>query len=85
MKNYTNRQGFIIALIIAVIYAFISNENFDFYSFLGGVFGTLLVCVILSGIISVFWKFKNFGKVIGITSLIVCLMAFLGNRNYEVE
>ena len=85
MKNYTNKQGYILAIVIAVIYAFISQENFDFYVFLGSVIGALLINTILSGIISVFWKFKNFGKVIGITSLIVCLMAFFGNRKYDNE
>ena len=35
MKNYTNKQGYVLAIIIAVIYAFISQENFDFYAFLG--------------------------------------------------
>lgn len=85
MKNYTNKQGYVLAIIIAVIYAFISQENFDFYAFLGSVIGALLINTILSGIISVFWKFKNFGKVIGITSLIVCLMAFFGNRKYDNE
>lgn len=85
MKNYTNKQGYILAIIIAIIYAFISEENFDFYTFLGSIIGALLINTILSGIISVFWKFKNFGKVIGITSLIVCLMAFFGNRKYDIE
>ena len=85
MKNYTNKQGYILAIVIAIIYAFISQENFDFYAFLGSVIGALLINTILSGIISVFWKFKNFGKVIGITSLIVCSMAFFGNRKYDTE
>lgn len=85
MKNYTNKQGYILAITIAIIYAFISQENFDFYTFLGSIIGALLINTILSGFISIFWKFKNFGKVIGITSLIVCIMAFFGNRKYDVE
>ena len=85
MKNYTNRQGYILALIVAFIYAFISKENFDLYSFLGGIVGALLMNSIVSGIITVFWKFKNFGKVLGIASVIICSLAFLGNRKNDIE
>jgi putative component of toxin-antitoxin plasmid stabilization module len=85
MKSYTNKQGYILAIIITSIYAFISQENFDFYTFFGNIIGALIIITFLSGFISIFWKFKNFGKVIGIISLIVCSMAFFGNRKYDVE
>ncbi len=84
MKNYTDKQGYILALIIAFIYAFISNENFDVYIFLGSFIGVLILNTFLSGLITVFRKFKNFGKVLGITSVIICSLAFLGNRNRSI-
>jgi hypothetical protein len=85
MKNYTDKQGYILALIIAFIYAFASKQSFDFISLLGSVAGVLLVTILLSGIITVFWKFKNFGKVIGITSVIICSLELLGNRKNDIE
>jgi hypothetical protein len=85
MKNYTDKQGYILALIITFIYAFISNENFDVYIFLGSFIGVLILNTFLSGLITVFRKFKNFGKVLGITSVIICLLAFLGNRKNDIE
>jgi hypothetical protein len=83
MKNYTNKQGYILALIISVIYAVILNKNLDFYSLLGGIIGALLVNIVITGIITIFWKFVNFGKIIGVVSIIVCVIAFLGNRNND--
>lgn len=85
MKNYTNKKGYFLAIIIAIIYAFISQENFEFYTFFINLIVILFINTILTGIISVFWKFKNFGKVIGITSLLVCLTAFLGIRMNDSE
>ena len=85
MKNYTDKQGYILALIIAFIYAFASKQSFDFVSLLASVVGVLLVNIVLSGIITVFWKFKNFGRVLGITSILICLIAFLGNKRNDNE
>lgn len=85
MKNYTDKQGYILALIIAFIYAYILNENFDVYIFLSSFIGVLILNTILSGLITVFRKFKNFGKVLGITSVIICSLAFLGSRKNNIE
>jgi len=85
MEKYTNKHGYYLAIIVAFIYSFFTQENFDIYVFIGSFIAVLLLNSVLSVLFTVFWKFKNFGKVIGISSLIICLMAFLGNRSYDIE
>jgi hypothetical protein len=85
MKKYTDKHGYYIAVTTASIYAFFIREYFDVYIFLGSFIGVLILNTFLSGLITVFRKFKNFGKVLGITSIVICLLALLGNRTNNIE
>ena len=85
MEKYTDRKGYYLAFVVAIIYGFFSQEHFDIYIFIGSFFGVLILNSFLSGLITIFRKFKNFGKVLGITSIIICSLALLGNRKNKIE
>lgn len=85
MEKYTDKHGYYLAVTTASIYAFFIREYFDVYIFLGSFIGVLILNTFLSGLITVFRKFKNFGKVLGITSVIICSLALLGNRKNNIE
>ena len=85
MENYIDKHGYYLAVITASIYAIFIQEYFDLYIFLGSFIGVLILNIFLSGLITVFRKFKNFGKVLGITSVIICSLALLGNRKNDIE
>lgn len=78
MNSYNNQKGVILGLIFALIYSIIRN-GFDFASIIGGAFGILVISAIITSLISAFWKFKNFGKIFGIISLILSIISFLGS------
>ncbi|MFD2726281.1 hypothetical protein [Hyunsoonleella rubra] len=77
----SNRTGYIMGICCALVYnIFIygidSNYILDFFaSFLG----SLLIPVIISGLISLFVK-KSFGKIFGITCLIVFALGAIGSN-----
>lgn len=85
MKKYIDKHGYYVAVITASIYAFFIQEYFGIYIFLGSFISFLFLNIFLSGLITVFRKFKNFGKVLGITSVIICSLALLGNRKNDIE
>lgn len=85
MEKYTDKHGYYLTVIVAVIYAFFSQKYFDLYMFLGSFFAVLILNTFLSGLITIFRKFKNFGKVLGITSVIICSLALLGNIKNDTE
>lgn len=78
-----NTNGLILGFGSAFIY---TKFKFDIdtvgmFSFVTSLIGVALVPLVLSVIFSAFAKFKNFGKVFGITSLICFLIAGIGSRN----
>lgn len=81
MEKYSNKFGYYISLITAFIYSLIIAEHLTFFSFLRGFIGFLLFNIILSGTITVFWKFKYFGKVLGVISIIIFLIGRSDNKN----
>lgn len=83
MEQYSNKHGYYLAVSSAFIYAFFVQAHFEIYYFLGSFITILILNIFLSGLITVFRKFKNFGKVLGITSILVCFLAILGNRNNQ--
>ncbi|MFA7444392.1 MAG: hypothetical protein WCY89_00460 [Flavobacteriaceae bacterium] len=85
MENYTNKHGYILAIIIASIYALAIKEAIEFIEFCTNFIALLLMSSIFSAILSVFWKFKNFGKILGVTTLIISVLSFAGNKLHENE
>ena len=80
----TNKTGNIVGIASALIYTIFHNRgNFNYFldylpQRLGSFVGALLIPLIISSIIYLFTQ-KNFGKVFGITSLIVYILSSLGN------
>jgi FtsH-binding integral membrane protein len=66
MENYTNKNGYLICLLAAVVYSCIIEED----SFFSNMITVLLANIFIAAIISFFKKFENFGKVIGISTVI---------------
>lgn len=83
MEQYSNKHGYYLAVSSAIIYAFFVQAHFEIYIFLGSFITILILNIFLSGLITAFRKFINFGKVLGITSVLVCFLAILGNRNNQ--
>lgn len=81
----SNKTGYIIGFLCTIVYTIIQyginfNRLLDFFAYL---LGTLLFPAIIAGLITLFSKKKNFGKVFGITCIIVCIVAGMGNFLYE--
>ncbi len=76
----TNKTGYILGLISAIVYVLAiygidTNHILDFFACL---FGVLLIPTVIAGLISLFSK-NNFGKIFGITCLIICMLSGLGS------
>jgi len=80
----TNRVGYILGIVSAIIYTLFHNKiNLDYIldflpQILGAFVGALLIPSFISGIIYIFSR-KNFGKIFGISSLIVHVISSFGN------
>ena len=77
MKNYRNKHGYIICLLAAVTYSCII-EN----SFFSNLITVLIANILIAAIIAFFNKFENFGKVIGITTVITSAINIYTQINY---
>lgn len=76
----TNKTGFILGLISAIIYVVILygidiSQPLDFLAYF---LGALLIPAIIAGLIYLFSR-KNFGKTFGITCIILDILSILGN------
>lgn len=82
--KYTNTLGFIIGIIITGIHTMLTNDiGFDNILMLIPAFlGIVFIPAIISGLVSLFYRGKNFGKIFGITCIIFNLLSFFGN-NYK--
>jgi membrane-bound metal-dependent hydrolase YbcI (DUF457 family) len=77
----SNKLGYILGLSSAIIYTIVIY-GFDLnyiLDFVASLLGALLFPAIIAGLISIFSKGKNFGKVFGITCIILHLLAGFGN------
>ena len=80
----TNKTGYIIGIVSALIYTLLHNNFNTNYllnslpQILGAFIGALSVPAIISGIIFIFAK-KDFGKIFGITCIIVHIFSAFGN------
>jgi hypothetical protein len=79
IMNY--KLGYILGLLSTIIYTITTNGiNFShLLSFIAAILGALLIPATIAGLISLFAKGKNYGKVFGITCIVVHIMAYLGN------
>ena len=76
----TNKTGYILGFISAIIYVILlygidTNYLLDFLAYF---LGALLIPAIIAGLISLFSK-NNFGKIFGITCIIIHILSGLGN------
>jgi hypothetical protein len=78
----SNKLGYILGFASAFIYTLVVNGiNFnDIIYFVGSLLGALTIPAVIAVLISIFLKGKNFGKVFGITCLILHLLAGYGNN-----
>ena len=67
-----SKSGYIISLIVGSIASIIVNGGLGLLGVIGGLIGIMLVGLIISGIISIFYK-NNFEKIF----TIVCVIIFL--------
>ncbi len=77
----SNKLGYILGFSSAFIYTIISNGiNFYYFSdFLASFIGPLLIPAGITGLISIFLKDNNSGKVFGITCITIYILAGIGN------
>lgn len=80
MRKLTNKQGYLLALIVATIYSLIIGKHFELLGFIANFITIIIICSILGGILMLIFSSKNFGKFLGITTLIISVFSFLGNR-----
>ena len=80
MRKLTNKQGYLLALIVATIYSLIIGKHFELLGFIANFITIIIICSILGGILMLIFRSKNFGKFLGITTLIISVFSFLGNR-----
>ena len=76
-----NKTGYVLGFLSTVIYVIVA-EGVRFNDFLGFIavsLGAALIPAIIAGLIAIFTKGRNFGKVFGITCVAVYISAFLGN------
>ncbi len=86
MKNYTNKHGYYLSIISLLILSLFAENYFSFI-FIGYFIVTLIFALVISSDISFFVGFKKFGKVLGITSLIISFLIFFkpSENNSEIE
>jgi len=81
-----NKQGYMLGVFSGIIYTFVANkDSFEIIGFIAQLIGVLLIPLIISYFIVLFSKSKKFGKVFGITTLIVISIGLLGNYSYKKE
>lgn len=81
-----NKQGYMLGVFSGIIYTFVANkDSFEIIGFIAQLIGVLLIPLIISYFIVLFSKSKKFGKVFGITTLIVVSIGLLGNYSYKKE
>jgi hypothetical protein len=78
MEKFTNKDGYLLTAIMATLYSVAMHRNF-----IGNFLAVILMSSIIGGILMFLSKSKNFGKFLGITTLILSIISFLGNRNIE--
>ena len=72
-----SKSGYIISLVVGSIASVIVNGHLGLAGILGGLMFIMLAGLIISGIISIFYK-NNFQKICTIVCIIVSLLATLG-------
>jgi len=77
----SNKLGYILGFSSAIIYTIIIyGINFNYIlDFVAYLLGALVIPAIIAGLISLFSKGKNFGKVFGITCIILYVLSGIGN------
>lgn len=83
MQKFTNKQGYLLALIVATIYSLIMEKHFELLGFIANFIIIIVISSILGGIVMLIFRSKNFGKFFGITILIISVLSFAGNRYAE--
>lgn len=78
----SNKQGYILGFSSAILYTLIFYQ-FDSYYYISAFFvfliAVLSIPTIIAGLISIFLKGKKFGKIFGITCIIIHLISGIGN------
>tara|TARA_B110000211_G_scaffold129709_1_gene149084 strand:- start:94 stop:324 length:231 start_codon:yes stop_codon:yes gene_type:complete len=72
-----SKSGYIISLVVGCIASVIVNGHSGLAGILGGLMFVMLAGLIISGIISIFYK-NNFQKIFSIVCIIVSVLATLG-------
>lgn len=80
MRKLTNKKGYLLALIVATIYSLIMGKHFELLGFIANFITIIIICSILGGILMLIFRSKNFGKFLGITTVIISVFTFFGNR-----
>lgn len=83
MEKFTNKHGYILATIVTTIYSLIMEKHFELLGFIANFIAIIVISSILGGIVMLIFRSKNFGKFLGITTLIISVQSFTGNRYAE--
>jgi|694.fasta_scaffold152139_3 hypothetical protein len=73
-----NTNGYVIGFLAISIYTLLDDNVEGLVSFFATLIGVLLIPLILSGLIFLFDRSINFGKIFGITSIIIVTISFIG-------
>lgn len=68
---------------MATIYVFATQKHFELVGFISSFLAVILMSSVIGGILMLLSKSKNFGKFLGITTVILSVISFLGNRHSE--
>ena len=78
-----SKSGYIISLVVGCIASVIINGSLGLAGIIGGLMAIMLAGLIISGIISIFYK-NNFQKIFTIVCIIFSVLATLGASGVRI-
>ncbi len=82
MMVMKNKTGYILGLVSAFVYTLLNyGDSNTFINFIASFVGALIIPLTLTYIISLFLKNLELGKIFGIASIIIHILATVGKLN----
>lgn len=77
-----NKTGYILGLVSALVYTLINHgDSNKLLDFVASFVGVLIIPLIITYIISLIFKNIELGKIFGISSIIIHIIASIGKLN----
>lgn len=77
-----NKTGYILGLVSALVYTLINHGNSNkLIDFVASFVGVLIIPLIITYIISLIFKNIELGKIFGIASIVIHIIATIGKLN----